>query len=265
MAASADQRPRAGDDTLKSMVKMLSVLDCFTTQDRKLTPSEIARRTRLPRATAHRIVASLKQIGLLDQDRERDAYRLGLKLFELGSRVLANMDLHREARPFVSRLQQTTGEVVHLCVFNGSRMVLIDRRELEVAPLNIVTTMEEAPAHCTGVGKAFLAFQDTATIERIIGEGLTRFTSATITEPRRLRAELAAICARGWALDDEEHQPDQRCVAAPIRDVAGRVVAAISVSGPSRRIPDRRIETLAELVTGHADAIAAQLGYRPQD
>ncbi len=254
-------RKRGGDDTLKSMVKMLAVLDCFSVREPQLTPSEIARRTRIPRATAHRIVATMRQIGLLDQDRERDSYRLGLKLFELGSRVIASMDLHREAAAPVDELQQLTGEVVHLCVYNGLHMVIIQRRELDVAPSNTITTMEEAPAHCTGVGKAFLAFQDVEIQERLIAEGLTRFTASTLVDPQALRAEFARIVAQGHAFDLEEHQTGIRCVAAPIRDATARVVAAVSVSGAVARMPLTRLRALAPSVRETARAISIRLGW----
>lgn len=254
---------RSGDDTLKSMVKMMSVLECFNVGERQLTPSEIARRTKLPRATAHRIAASLRHIGLLDQDRERDSYRLGLKLFELGSRVLANLDLHRESVSHIARLLHLTGEAVHLCVFNGSRMVLIERRQLEAAPSNTITVMEEAPTHCTGVGKAFLAFQETETQDRLIGAGLERYTANTISDPLVLREELALVRQRGYALDMEEHQDAVRCVAAPIRDVTGRVIAAISVSGQAARMPIDRLHALASVVCEAAKAVSTQLGWQP--
>jgi DNA-binding IclR family transcriptional regulator len=254
---------RASEDTLKSMVKMLAVLECFSVGERHLKPSEIARRTQLPRATAHRIVATLREIGLLDQDRERDSYRLGLKLFELGSRVLSNMDLHREAVGHIARLQHLTGENVHLCVFNGSRMVLIERRQLETAPANMVTTMEEAPTHCTGVGKAFLAFQEIETQNRLMAEKLERYTPGTIVEPQALHAELARVRQRGYALDLEEHQAGVRCVAAPIRDVTGRVFASVSVSGPAPRMPIERLQALSTVVCEAASAVSLQLGWQP--
>lgn len=254
-------RRSAGDDALKSMVKMRAVLDCFSVREPLLTPSEIARRTRIPRATAHRIVSTLRQIGLLDQDRERDSYRLGLKLFELGSRVVASMDLYREAAASVGHLQQLTGETVHLCVFNGSHMVLIQRRELEVVPSNTLTTIEEAPVHCTGVGKAFLAFQDAATQTRLLADELARFTPNTLVDAKDLRAEFRRIFAEGHAFDMEEHQLGIRCVAAPIRDATGRVTAAMSISGPVDRMPISRLHALAPIVREAGRAISSRLGW----
>ena len=260
----ANEAQADSKNTVKSFHKMKAVLDCFSRIERSLSLAELALRTAMPKATVRRILASLQAIGFIEQDLKRDHYRLGIGLFELGSLVLANMDLHREAGPFVSRLQQVTGEGVHLCVFNGSRMVLIDRREMEVSPLNTVTTMEEAPTHCTSVGKACLAFQDAESIERILREGLKRYTGNTITDPAELKGELRRIRERGYAVDNGEHQPGIRCVGAPIRNAAGHVFAAVSVSSGAERMPERRVPGIAELVVQTAAQISRQLGWRPE-
>jgi DNA-binding IclR family transcriptional regulator len=131
-----------GDDLLKSVLKAFSVLDCFSTLDRKLSISEVARRTGLPRGTAHRVMTTLREVGVVEQERERDQYRLGIKLFELGNVVLANMDLHREAKSFVEALTAISGEAVHLCVFDGVQVTLINRTEPSRERTNTIVVME---------------------------------------------------------------------------------------------------------------------------
>lgn len=255
-----------GDDrrqSVKSLFKMLEVLECFSTEERELSVMEIARRTGLPRTTVHRIVDSLRAVGFLEQEASRERYRLGLKLFELGNVALANMPLYREAGPFVDTLAKLSGETVHLCVFDGAQMLFVERGVDRAAPNNVVTTMEASPCHSTGVGKATLAFQPEPVIERVIAAGLKASTANTITDPERLRRELVAIRERGYAVDDREHEPEVRCVAAPIRNAGGRVFAAISASGPARRVTPARESQLAELVISHARLISVQLGYRP--
>ena len=252
-----------GDDLLKSVIKALGVLDCFTTLDRKLSISEIAKRTGLPRGTAHRVMTTLRELGFVEQERERDQYRLGLKLFELGNVVLANMDLHREAKSFVEALTAISGEAVHLCVFDGVQSTLINRTEPSRERTNTIVVMEASPAHCTATGKAALAFQPEAVLNRVIGLGLRSYTPRTITDPAALREELAAIRKRGYSIDDEELSPGIRCVGAPIRNLSGRVFASISVSGPSRRLTKAKNLATGRLVVHYADAISAQLGWRP--
>jgi len=249
---------RTSDDTLKSLGKIVRILECFSTTDRKLTVAEICDRTGYPRSTTHRLLASLKDVGLLDQDRQRDRYRLGLRLFELGNIVLANMDLHREARPYVEQLGRLTGEVVHLAVFDGRQAIVIHRSNPSDGSTPL-TFIESAPVHCTSVGKAILAFQPATAIDKLIAAGLRRFTEATITDGDVLRAELARTRERGYAVDEGEHQPGLRCCGAPIRNQDGRVFAAVSISGPSWKIPSSETEALARIVVHTANSISANL------
>ncbi len=253
---------RAADENLKSLVKIARILECFSTIDRTLSLGDICARTGYPKSTTHRLIASMREVGLLDQDRERDRYRLGLKLFEFGNLVLANMDLHREARPFVEALTRLSGYVVHLAVFDGNQAVVIHRSDPSPEGAMPVTFIESAPTHCTGVGKAILAFQPEPVIDRIIGMGLKRYTEATITDPRKLRIELEQTRKRGYSIDNFEHQPGLRCVGAPIRDQSGRVFGGISVSGPARRLRAEDVKALSQVVLHHANAISTNLGYR---
>src|SRR5215475_13899369 len=245
--------------SVKSLFKMLEVLEAFSATEPELSVVEIARRTGMPRTTVHRIV------DCLEQDASRDRYRLGLKLFELGGSALMNLPLYREAPPFVDTLAKLSGEDVHLCVFDGAQMVFVNRRsQITPRPHNTVITMEASPCHSTGVGKAALAFQSDAVIDRVILAGLPRFTPHTIIEPERLKADLAAIRSRGYSVDDSEHEPELRCVGAPIRNSAGRVFAAISASGPTRRVTPERVPELAKMVMTHAELLSIRLGYQPE-
>ena len=253
-----------GRQSVKSLFKMLEVLEAFSSTEPELSVVEIARRTGLPRTTVHRIVDSLRSVGFLEQDASRDRYRLGLKLFELGGSALMNLPLYREAPPFVDTLAKLSGEDVHLCIFDGAQMVFVNRRsQIAPRPHNTVITMEASPCHSTGVGKAALAFQSDVVIDRVIRAGLPRFTPNTIVEPKRLKAELAAIRTRGYSIDDCEHEPELRCVGAPIRNSAGRVFAAISASGPTKRVTSDRVPELARIVMTHAELLSIRLGYEP--
>ena len=253
-----------GRQSVKSLFKMLEVLEAFSATEPELSVVEIARRAGLPRTTVHRIVDSLRSVGFLEQDASRDRYRLGLKLFELGGSALMNLPLYREAPPFVDTLAKLSGEDVHLCIFDGAQMVFVNRRsQIAPRPHNTIITMEASPCHSTGVGKATLAFQSEVVIDRVIRAGLPRFTPNTIVEPKKLKAELAAIRSRGYSIDDCEHEPELRCVGAPIRNSAGRVFAAISASGPARRVTQERVGELAKIVMTHAELLSLRLGYQP--
>jgi len=248
------------EDNLKSLAKIARVLDSFSTLERSLSLAEICQRTGFPKSTTHRLLSSMREIGVLDQDRERDRYRLGLRLFELGNIVLSNMELHREARPFVGALSRISGQLVHLAVFDGRQAVVIHRTDPapEGTPLALI---ENAPVHCTSVGKAILAFQPQTVVDRVIGDGLKRFTENTIIDAAKLARELAKTRSRGFAVDEGEHQPGLRCIGAPIHDQTGRVFAGMSISGPSWKIPAGDVKNLAPIVMHQAAGISAKLGY----
>src|SRR5206468_11205038 len=129
----------------------------------------------------------------------------------------------------------------------------------------VLTLIEAAPVHCTSTGKAILAFQPAAKIDAIIAAGLKRFTDATITDGRKLKSELKLIRARGYAVDEGEHQPGLRCVGAPIHDRTGRVVAGLSVSGPARRLKKSEIVGLAKIVVHYAKMVEEKLQSRIPD
>lgn len=254
---------RDSDEKLKSLGKVAQILKCFSVGQRALSLGEICRHTGLPKSTAHRLLASMREVGLLDQDHDRERYRLGLWLFELGNQVLGSMELHREARPIVDQLGRIGGQSVHLAVFDGVQAVVINRSDPHPDGKALPELLENAPAHSTSVGKSILAFQPQEAIDRVIALGLQRFTDTTITEPEVLLAELALIRERGYAIDDGEHEPGLRCIGAPIRDQAGRVFASISLSGPAWRMPMSEVEGLAKIVMHHAGTISTRLGYLP--
>lgn len=263
VALNSLDQPQSGtrsDEGLKSLAKVARVLGVFSRTARALSLAEICQRTGYPRSTTHRLLSSMREAGFLDQDRNRDRYRLGLKLYELGNTVLANMDLHREARPYVEALGRLTGQVVHLAVFDGRHAVVIGKSESQM-DATTGAFLESAPAHCTSVGKAILAFQPDAVLDTFLAAGLARFTDTTITDPALLRQELAVTRNRGYSIDQAEHQPGLNCVGAPIRDLSGRVFAAVSVSGPDWKTPLSEVGRVAKIVIHHAEAISRALGH----
>jgi DNA-binding IclR family transcriptional regulator len=254
-------QPDSGTEGLKSLRKAIRVLECFSLQTPRLPLTDIAHKVGLPLSTTHRILTTLRSVGIVEQEGDRDLYRLGLKLLELGSMVLTNLEVHREAMPYIEELVRETGETVHLGVFDGAQVVSIEKMDSPHGLASNVTIGKGAPAYCTGVGKALLAFQPEEVVDRICRTQLAAHTPQTVTDPDKLRRELARVRAQGYAVDNMEHQADVRCVAAPIRDHSGRVVASLSVSGPATRIPKDRIPPLAVRVREVAAKLSTRLGY----
>lgn len=260
-----EPRPATTDDKsrIQSIGKMREILGCFSKAERHLTLAQIAQRAGMPRASAHRMLSALREIGFIEQDARNGSYSLGIGLFELGSLALSNMDLLREAKPYMDRLSRLTGESAHLGVFNGFDVIVVEREEPTERVARGLQPSESSPAYCTGVGKAALAFQREEVIERCIENGLKPFTHKTITAPDALRQELAQIRGRGYAIDDCEHEIWIRCVAAPIRNASGQVFAAVSITGAADRMTDQKLSDLAPLVVQTADTISRQIGYQP--
>lgn len=244
-----------------SFFKMMAVLECFSRSDKALTVLEISRRTEMPRTSVHRLVSSLKELGLLEQDHDREKYRLGLKLFELGNTVLANMEVQREAEESINTLSNKTGLSVHLGVFDGHGIIMVSRRDSR--GLNNVITLESAAAHCSATGKAVLAHQTDSVVKRVVSEGLPAFTAHTITDPDLLREELRKTKERGYSIDDREYEDWRRCVGAPIWNASGRIFAAISLTGEKERFNEETIPEFAALLKQQTRLISQRLGADP--
>ena len=251
-------RGKAGG--LKSLRKAILVLQCFSLREPLLSLTDLARKVDLPLSTTHRILATLREFGLIEQAGDRQSYRLGLKLLELGSTVLANLEVHREAVSYIEELARETGETVHLGVFDGLQVVSIEKMESSQGLSSNVTIGKGAPAYCTGVGKALLAYQPKAVVDRVC-QHLIAHTAHTITDPAKLGDELEQVRRLGYAVDNMEHQPGVRCIAAPIRNHTGSVIASLSVSGPATRIPRERVPALATRVRELAAKLSARLGH----
>ncbi|HET9409902.1 MAG TPA: IclR family transcriptional regulator [Candidatus Sulfotelmatobacter sp.] len=216
----------------------------------------------LHKSTIHRLLMVLEQHRFVEKDAESGRYRLGVRLFELGSKAVSVVDLRKCCRPFVSRVHQETGETTHFCLFDQGELLYIEKMEPERSVRMACTIGARAPAYCTAVGKAILAALPEGEVESIIRKsGLNPMTKNTITTLAGLKANLAKIRARGYALDDEEKEDGLRCVGASVRDHSGLPIAAISVSAPAFRLTDAKIPVVAQFVMRAAGEISAKLGY----
>ncbi|MBO6756724.1 MAG: IclR family transcriptional regulator [Roseibium sp.] len=249
------------EDGIKSLYKVMRVLDCFSVRDDVLSVSEIARRLDIPQSTAHRLLSSMRSAGLLEQDRRRGGYRLGLKLFSLGSTVLASMELHRISVGPMEELHRITRMSVHLALFDGQGVLVVRKIGSDKELSTSLNLMEQAPAHCTGVGKAVLAYQPKEVIDRVFSAELIRFTGNTIVDRCAFDREMEAIVGRGYSVDNEEHNIGIRCVAAPIFNESGTAFAAISVSGTAWELMPGAVEEISKTVKLHAQDLSARLGF----
>jgi len=249
---------------IRSVAKALTIIDFLAASQGEVPLARIAAKLGLAKSTAHGLLATLKDFGYVEQSPFTGNYKLGIRLFEIGSIVANSWDVRATAAPYIQRLVDEIGETVHLVVLEKGEVLYIDKRESHQS-LRIVSQVGmRLPAHCTGVGKALLAHLSRAELKKIIAaRGLPRFTANTITDVQKLERELQLVRERGYAVDNEEIMDSLRCVAAPIFDHNGGACAAISISGPVARLTGEAFERAAALVVQTAADISTALGYKP--
>lgn len=226
---------------------------------------EICRTLKLHKSTAHRLMMVLEQHRMVDKNPDTGRYRLGLKLFELGSKAIAALDLRRHAKPYLDRLQRELGETVFFCLLDEGQVFYIEKLESQQSVRTACTVGSRAPAYCTAVGKAMLAELTEAEVNQIVRRwGLKTITPNTITTNSALKAELKAIRCRGYAIDNEEKELGLRCVSAAVRGDQGKLLAALSVSGPAFRVTQERVPEIGRAVMQAAMDLSYEFGYRPE-
>ncbi|MFD4592040.1 IclR family transcriptional regulator [Streptomyces rubiginosohelvolus] len=212
--------------------KAASVLECFRPDGGAFRLTEIAARTGLAKTTAFRLCADLVRLGLLERDGE--SYRLGGKLFELGSLVPRRLDLREAALPFLQDLFEATRETVHLGIREGHDVVYIERIHGHQALTLPSRIGGRLPLTCTGVGKALLAFSGSELADEVLAGPLPRLTPHSVTDPARLRTAVEQIRVSGLAYEEQEAALGVSCIASPVFDGA-TAVAALSVAVPRDR------------------------------
>jgi DNA-binding IclR family transcriptional regulator len=214
------------------------VLQAFRPTGDPLSMSEIARRTDLPKATAHRLIEELTDIGLLE--RRRDGYVLGRPIFELGELVPVKMRLREAALPFLEDLYEATHETIHLGVRDGLDVLYVEKIRGHSGVDLPSRVGGRLPLSSTGVGKTLLAFSPASLVDEVLSRPLRRLTARSITDPVVLQNELATIRAAGVGYDHEEAKLGVSCVAAPVL-VRGRATAALSITVPSDQLQPARL------------------------
>lgn len=247
---------------VQSIDRVLDIIEALSASPLGLTLSDLAAETGLHVSTAHRLVAALSDRGYARKDLANGRYRLTLRLFEVGSRVSRVLGLSAVSKQFLDELADYSQEVVHLVERDGNDIVYLYKSE----PLQPLVRMSSSigcrnPMYCTGVGKSILAFLPLAEAERIWKEtDIQSFTDYTITDWSVMRRELQEIRRQGYALDNEEHEPGVRCIAAPIFDWENQPVGAISVSAPVFRMDTEAVDRISRQLLSSTKEISRLLG-----
>jgi IclR family transcriptional regulator, KDG regulon repressor len=249
--------------SVQSVDRALIILEILKEQLDGLGITELANRMDLSKSTIHRLLTSLKNQGYVRQDPVSERYLLGLKLIELGSIVTQSLEIRKIASPFMKRMVDETGETSHLVVMEDGEVAYIEKIESPYTIRMYSLIGKRAPVHCTGVGKAMLAQLPEDQVRKIIDKrGLKKLTENTITTLDGLLFELKEIREKGYSRDMEEHEAGIQCVAAPVFNHVGDVIAGLSSSGPLMRMDEEKMRFCAERVVHYAREISKQLGFQ---
>jgi DNA-binding IclR family transcriptional regulator len=242
--------------------RVLAVLELLMASRKGLAVSEIARSLGLARSTTFYIVNTIEECGYIYRTSPRGRYTFTAKLLELASRSLGCLGVREPAAPFLRTLMQKTGLTVHLGVIAQNEVVLIDKVAPAAGQQLATWVGKRMPIHCTGMGKALMAYLPEEQIEYHIRQGLIRYNENTIVSASKLKDDLVRIQSHGYAIDDEEETVGLRCIGAPVFDKNNQAVAAISVAGTSVQLSDQKLDGIVRAVKQTAAAISAHLSGR---
>lgn len=258
-------RPKAWSDrseqnTIKSLDRAMEVFEYLSTTP-GTTLSELSADTGQAPATAYRILVTLQARGLVEFDPGPQLWHIGPRAFVIGARYLRRTSLVERARPVLRRLMEATGETANLGIARDGDVLFVSQVETHASIRAFFPPGTLSPMHASGIGKAILSQLSPERRRALLPpSALQAFTGRTLTDHERLDADLAIAHARGFAIDDEEKTEGMRCIAAPVFDLHGEVVAGVSVSGPSARVSDAELPRLARAVTAAARDISGALG-----
>ena len=252
------------DYLIQSVSHALDILESFTKADKELGVTELSKRLGLHKNNVFRLLATLEHRGYIEQNGETENYRLGPKTLQIGSIFIEQRECRRQARPILESLMAATGETAVVAVLRANKVVYMDSVETDRTVRAISRVGAMLPAHCTAVGKIQLAFLPAAEIERLYPEAeLPAVTERTLRRREALLADLQAALQLGFAAENEECDLEVKGIAAPVRDVSGKVIAALGIIAPASRLSDDRIrqDGTGAKVQEAALALSAKLGF----
>jgi DNA-binding IclR family transcriptional regulator len=241
----------------------LDLLEQFHDDVDELGVTELSKRLKLHKNNVFRLLATLESRNYIEQNRVTENYRLGLKTLELGQTFIKQMGLLRQSRPVLESLVRECNETTYVAILKEFHIVYLDAVETDLTVRVVPRVGSRLPAYCTAAGKIQLAFMTDEELDNYLpGKEMKRYTANTIISREELKKHLKVVAEQGYAFDNEELDVGVRCVSAPIRDYTRRIIGAVSISGPSMRFTDERVDKeLIPLVKRAGDEISTKLGY----
>lgn len=247
----------------QSSEKMLTILERMSEQDEPIRLQDISRLVSMNESTALRYIATLQKSGYVVQDSDTGRYSLTYKICAVAANVSSRKNIRNICSPYLRSIAHIFSESANVAEEHNMMVVYI---EAISGPRQLLMTTRRvgnvSPMHCTAVGKLLLLNYSQQQLQQYVAaKGLPSLTDHTITEPSRLFAELDKVRAQGYAFDNEEYEPGARCVAAPIYDYTGNIIAGLSVSGPITRMTDEHIYEKLPFLLDAAQQISLRMGY----
>lgn len=246
------------DAKVKSLYKALMVLDCFSAERQEIGVSEIARELKMSKGSVYNILSTFESCGYIVKNPVSEKYGLSFKVLELSHLLVNKLGFRDAIYPHLKELSELLGETVFYGIPDKLHVLYLEVAYPAQAalPRPRMITGEKAPLYCTGIGKAMLAFMPQEDIDKVTEGQMRPFTDNTLIKPEALRADLEETKRRGYALDNMEHEFGVCCVAVPVLDSEGQLVAGISTSGPSLRFGEEKIPFFCQSLKKTAAIIA---------
>jgi len=246
---------------MSSIDKVFSIINILKNSG-ELKLQEIADKLSLHKSTAHRYVSELCRNNYLERDNETKTYRLGFNFLDIASYIIENLDIREKAKKSIEELNAVTRETIHLGLLLGDHAIYIEKKESLHSIRMYSQIGRVAPLHCTGVGKAILAFQPPEFLKKLL-DSITfhKYTENTIITREQLLKEIDVINKNGYAVDNEEHEKNIGCIAAPIWDYTKRVVASVSITAILYRLEMESLIKYKPLILEKSYEISRRLGY----
>lgn len=243
-----------------TVLKALSLIETLAEREAPWAIAELAERLGTPKSNVHFLLSALTAAGYVEQDASTRRYFLTLKLWEVGTRVLARQDLRRIASPHLAALAEATSETVNLAILDHGEVLYLHKIDSPMPVRAYTPEGHRAPAYCTSTGKAMLAYQPAQVVAQV-AEHIEPHTDRTVRNQRELARELQKVRQAGYAVNRGEWRDSVRGVAAPVLGHAGHAIAAVGVFGPAERLPGKRLDALAALVKETAGRISRAMGH----
>ncbi|GAB4243431.1 MAG: IclR family transcriptional regulator [Thermoleophilia bacterium] len=250
---------------VRSVERAVAILETFPPKGEVLTLTEIARLSGLSKTTAHRLLGTLTELGMVEFDPRAQGYRLGLKVFRLGSIVRNSIELVQEAEPILHRLVQETEETAFLIVPDGVETLCLERIDgLHSVRVLFLETGRRLPYNAGAGPRVLLAHLPEQDWKRTVSEHVRRMTPNSLVTMDQLAADREAIRRNGYSLSREDVSAHAAAVGAPVRDHSGRVVAAVSIAGIVQRFSDENLPFLVEAVRGAGRELSLRMGWEAE-